>query len=86
MHADEIQDFIDLREPARREKKKAGTRLTAAFGKSLLRCSGDFVFSKTAEEKAGPCALLHEGRSPMPGELSSTERLATVQFDARLRE
>jgi hypothetical protein len=30
--------------------------------------------------------LLHEGRSPMPGELSSTERLATVQFDARLRE
>ena len=84
MQPNEVEHFIDLREPVGREKKKAATGLAATFGEGFLGRGGDRTFAKSAKHEAGTCTFFHAGRSSMRREMSSARRLAGWQFGATL--
>lgn len=56
MQPNEIENFVDLPEPAGGEKEETAGRLPAAFRERFLGGSCDRAFPERTEDQPGTCA------------------------------
>jgi len=83
---DEVEDFVDLGQPAGGEKKEAAGRLATTFLERSFGCGDDRAFPKLTQKQAGTSARFH-GKEIVDAR-ANVERggkLASQRFDGRLR-